>query len=55
MESIKQILIIRDGMSSEEAEEHIKDLKSQISAGEIDIEEALEELGLEPDYILELL
>ena len=53
--TIKQILMDRDGMSSDDAENYINDLKSQITAGELDLEDALEELGLEPDYALELL
>ena len=53
--TVKQILMDRDEMSSEEAERYLNELKLQISRGEIDIEGALEELGLEPDYAVELL
>lgn len=45
----------RDGYSSEEADCYIQDLKERINAEEIIVEEGLEELGLEPDYFMDLL
>jgi hypothetical protein len=55
MESIKQILMTRDNYSAEEADSCIQGLKEQISNEEITIDEALEELGVEPDYFMDLL
>lgn len=55
METITQILIRRDGMSREDASELIQELRQRVLEGE-DPEELLhDELGLEPDYIWELI
>jgi hypothetical protein len=54
MESLKEVLMRRDGMTSEEADEVIADCKEQVLNGE-DPEEVLYELGLEPDYIFDIL
>ncbi len=54
-ETIKQILMRRDDMSAEEADELIADARERVAAGE-DPEEVLrEEFGLEPDYFWELI
>jgi hypothetical protein len=54
-ESIKEILMRRDNMSAEDADELIEQAKEAIYDGE-DPEEVLAEyFGLEPDYIFELL
>lgn len=60
--NIKRILMQRDGMTSEEADELIAEakleLKNRLEAGEIidlDAEICEEFFGLEPDYIFELL
>lgn len=61
MESIKEILIRRDGMSNEEAEKVIKDAKKELEfylqTGDIISAENIcqEFFGLEPDYIDELM
>jgi hypothetical protein len=59
---IKRILMQRDGMSSEEADELIAEakaeLKNRLENGdifELDAEICEEFFGLEPDYIFELL
>lgn len=59
---IKRILMQRDGMTSEEADELIAeakaDLKARLEAGEmLDLDASIceEWFGLEPDYIFELL
>lgn len=53
-ESIKEILMRRDNMSAEDADELIEQAKEAIHDGE-DPEEVLAEyFGLEPDYIFEL-
>lgn len=55
METITQILMRRDGMSREDARELIQELRQRVLEGE-DPEELLhDELGLEPDYIWELI
>ena len=61
MESIKQVLIRRDGMTPEEADKLIEEAREQlheyIEAGDLMASEdiCLEYFGLEPDYIMELL
>lgn len=55
METIVQILMSRDGMSRADAEELVQELRQRVIEGE-DPEDLLhEELGLEPDYIEELI
>lgn len=55
MYSIKEVLMRRDGISSEEANELIRYARARIDKGD-DPEEVLEEeFGLEPDYIFDLL
>jgi hypothetical protein len=54
-ESLKQVIMRRDDMSSEEADELIREAHEAIDDGE-DPEEVLAEFfGLEPDYIFDLL
>lgn len=54
-ETIKQILMRRDGMTAEDAQDLIDEAKQAVAEG-MDPEEACEEFfGLEPDYIWELL
>ena len=60
-ESIKDILIRRDGMTPEEAEELIKEAKEQLDEylanGDMNEAENIcsEFFGLEPDYLDELM
>lgn len=55
MKTITQILMQRDGMSREDARELIEELRERVLEGE-DPEDLLhDELGLEPDYIWELI
>jgi len=58
-ESIKDILMRRDGMSQIEAEELImhakQDLNIRLAEGETPDDICNEWFGLEPDYIFELL
>lgn len=55
IEPLIDILINRDGLSRSDAVELINELRARVSEGE-DPEELLhDELGLEPDYIWELL
>ena len=52
--NLKQVLLSRDKMSLEEAEDSIKEMRKRIEEGE-DPEEILFEIGLEPDYIFDLI
>lgn len=58
MRTIKEILMDRDGMSSDEADELIEDAKedmySRLEAGEMPEDICEEWFGLEPDYLFEL-
>ncbi len=55
METLKQVLMRRDKLSSDEADELIAEAKELVLAGE-DPEEVLQdEFGLEPDYVFDLL
>lgn len=55
METIVQILMSRDGMSREEAYELVQELRQRVREGEDPEDLLYEELGLEPDYIWELI
>lgn len=61
VESIKKVLMRRDGMSSEEANSLIKeardDFQARIEGGDMCAGEAVceEYFGLEPDYVMELI
>lgn len=55
MSELQAILMRRDAMSAEEALDTIADLRRRICNGE-DPEELLQaELGLEPDYLFDLI
>jgi plastocyanin domain-containing protein len=53
-ETLHQILVTRDNYTEEEARQEIKEMKIRVMNGE-DPEEILYELGLEPDYVFELI
>jgi len=59
MSELKSILMRRDGLTSVEADERIGEVRERILAGEIGVWEMedimLEEFGLEPDYIMDLI
>lgn len=61
METLKEVLIMRDNLTSEAAEDliqsAIEDLHDRLAANEFvdDAEFMAEWFGLEPDYIMELL
>ena len=57
MSRIKKILMKRDGYSAEEADQAIKETRDLIlSSNPYDADEIIaEELGLEPDYLMDLL
>lgn len=54
MNEIVRILMARDGLDRSEAEGVLEDAASSVMDDE-DPEEILHELGLEPDYIFDLL
>lgn len=55
MESLKEVLMRRDGMSGEDADELIAEAREAVAGGE-DPEEMLEfYFGLEPDFVFDLL
>lgn len=59
MDSIKKVLMERDGMSESEADELIKDAKAdmfdRLADGEMPDDICEEWFGLEPDYIMDLM
>ena len=65
MESIKQILMRRDGMSAEDADELIQQAKDKVAERiesedfgpflDIDSEICSDYFGLEPEYFMELM
>ena len=55
MNELVEILINRDGMTRDEAQELVDEARSMVAAG-FDPEELLyDEFGLEPDYLFSLL
>lgn len=54
LESIVDIFVHRDGMLRDDAENELAEMRDRVENGE-DPEEVLIEIGLEPDYIFELL
>jgi hypothetical protein len=52
--SIVQILMERDEISREEAEEILEDMRSAVHEEGEDPYEVLQENGLEPDYFMDL-
>lgn len=52
--TLKDVLQIRDKMSESEAEQEITDMKNRVWDGE-DPEAILDSIGLEPDYIFDIL
>ena len=59
MESIKEVMMRRDNMSADEADELIaqavEDLYERLENGEMPDDICMEWFGLEPDYIFELI
>lgn len=54
-ESIVDILVRRDGMRLDEAKALVRHARERVAEGEDPEEILLEEFGLEPDYIFQLL
>ncbi len=55
MESLKQVLIRRDEMTSVEADKAIRDAAQRVEEGENPEEVLMDEFGLEADYVFGLL
>ena len=59
METIKEILIRRDGLTTEEADDLIQeatdDMNERLALGEMPDDICQEYFGLEPDYLMELI
>jgi hypothetical protein len=54
LDSVESILMRRDGMTRDEARDAIHEMQQRVIDGE-DPEEVLHEIGLEPDYIFDIL
>ncbi|MHB8483705.1 MAG: hypothetical protein ACYDBV_13410 [Nitrospiria bacterium] len=54
MDSLTQTLIDRDELTEEQARQQVQDMVHRVLNGE-DPEEVLYEIGLEPDYVIDLL
>lgn len=55
MDDLVLILMRRDGLTRQEAEAQVEECRQLVRDGESPEEVLLNELGLEPDYFLELL
>jgi len=55
METLKDILMRRDGLSAAEAQDLIDEARERVLEGEDPEEILLDDFGLEPDYLWELL
>ncbi len=60
MKSLKETLMARDGMTSEEADQAIKECKDEflerLEEGDMSADDVLmEHFGLEPDYIFDII
>ena len=55
LETLKEILIRRDGMTEAEADELIQEVRALVEDGADPEEILLFEFGLEPDYIFDLI
>ena len=53
--SILEVLMIRDGLSRDEAQEWIDEVREAVAEGEDPLEMLHYEFGLEPDYIFDLI
>ena len=53
--NIRQVIMERDGLTLGEASEAIREAKARIFDGDDPEEVLMEEFGLEPDYLLDLL
>jgi len=54
VQSLKQVLMRRDELTEQEADEQIAEMQQMVMEGE-NPEELLYDIGLEPDYVFDLL
>ena len=55
LESLKAVIMRRDKLTSDEADERIEEAKERVLAGEDPEEVLYDDFGLEPDYVFDLL
>jgi hypothetical protein len=55
MKSLKETIMRRDELTSEEADAMIEEAKAQVLEGEDPEEVLMNDFGLEPDYVFDLL
>lgn len=55
MSEIVKILMARDGLTEKEAMQQVREAQERVAEGEDPEEILLEEFGLEPDYIFDLI
>lgn len=55
MSKLKYVLMDRDGFSSEEADQLITQMREQVMDGEDPEEVLYNEVGLEPDYVFDIM
>ena len=55
MSDLKTVLMTRNGYSSEEADELIEQARERVNNGEDPEDILMDEFGLEPDYVFDLL
>lgn len=59
MKSLKEVLMDRDGLTSEEADKRIaeakEDIMDRLGEGDMCFDYMVEEFGLEPDYLEDLI
>lgn len=55
METLKQVIMRRDGLSSQEADDLIDEAKERVLQGEDPEEILAEDFGLEPDYFFNIM
>jgi hypothetical protein len=53
--SILEVLMIRDGLSRDEAQEWIDEVREEVANGADPLEMLHYEFGLEPDYVFDLI
>ncbi|MEP2668912.1 MAG: hypothetical protein ABJH04_07950 [Cyclobacteriaceae bacterium] len=53
--SVKNVLMTRDGLTEQEAENQINEVRERIFEGEDPEDLIMDELGLEPDYLEDIL
>ena len=55
MSELKTLLMKRDGLTSQEADDMIADARNRVMEGEDPEEILMDDFGVEPDYIFDIL